>query len=321
MSADASGNLSVSGDNTFTTSQPVVNPPNISGVSSGSITSTGAIVTWSTDVNSTSQVEYGTSTAYGTMTTLDSTLVTSHSQTIGSLTAGTLYHYRVRSADGSGNLGVSSDFTFTTLASPVISGVASGSITTTGATVTWTTNTPTTSHVEYGTTAAYGYSTQLDPALVTSHSQTLSALQPGTTYHYRVDSSDSGGSVASSADNTFVTAQAPAPPPTSGPVISNVTTGSVTNSGAVISWSSNIPSTSQLEFGSSSNYGFADQPDSSMATVHSHKLTGLQPGTLYHFRVDSTDGSGNLNLSNDFTFSTGGQPFPTHPSSPNLFRK
>jgi hypothetical protein len=40
--------------------------------------------------------------------------VTAHSQSLSGLIAGTLYHYRVRSRDATGNEAVSGDFTFTT---------------------------------------------------------------------------------------------------------------------------------------------------------------------------------------------------------------
>jgi hypothetical protein len=88
--------------------------PNISGVVVNSITMTGAMVAWGTDVAATTQVEYGTSTAYGTLTTLNSTLTTSHSQALTGLTAGTLYHYRVHSKNSSGVESISGDFAFTT---------------------------------------------------------------------------------------------------------------------------------------------------------------------------------------------------------------
>jgi hypothetical protein len=88
--------------------------PVISALSVASITTTSAVVNWSTDVASTTQVEYGTSTAYGNLTTLNTSLVTSHSQALTGLTAGTLYHYRVHSKNSSGVESVSSDSTFTT---------------------------------------------------------------------------------------------------------------------------------------------------------------------------------------------------------------
>jgi hypothetical protein len=116
--------------------------PVITNVAASSITTTGATITWTTNVLSNTRVDYGTTTAYGSQTTLLTALVTSHSQAITGLTAGTLYHYRVRSTDGSGNATISGDFTFTTQAATglVITNVAAGSITTTGATITFTTN-------------------------------------------------------------------------------------------------------------------------------------------------------------------------------------
>ncbi|MDD1679225.1 MAG: Ig-like domain-containing protein, partial [Methanomicrobiales archaeon] len=92
--------------------------PIISSVSASLVTSSGATITWTTDKASDSQVDYGTTSSYGGSTTLNATMVTSHSQTLSGLTANTLYHYRVKSKDVSGNLAVSGDFTFTTVPLP-----------------------------------------------------------------------------------------------------------------------------------------------------------------------------------------------------------
>jgi hypothetical protein len=89
---------------------------------------------------------------------------------------------------------------------PTISNVQAGGITTGTATISWTTSEPADSQVEYGPTTAYGSSTTLDPALVLTHSQQITGLTPGTTYHYRVKSKDGAGNLAASADLTFVTA-------------------------------------------------------------------------------------------------------------------
>ena len=88
--------------------------PVISGVSVGGISTNGATVTWTTDVAATSQVEYGTTTAYGTLTTINSTLATSHTVALASLTTNTLYHYRVHSKNSSGVESISGDFAFQT---------------------------------------------------------------------------------------------------------------------------------------------------------------------------------------------------------------
>src|SRR5207248_8261004 len=54
----------------------------------------------------------------GSLSTLQSALVTSHPVTLSGLSGGTVYHFRVRSRDAAGNLGLSSDGTFTTLTPP-----------------------------------------------------------------------------------------------------------------------------------------------------------------------------------------------------------
>ncbi|WP_347107526.1 galactose oxidase-like domain-containing protein [Paenarthrobacter sp. S56] len=89
-------------------------PPVISAVSAGTPGSTAATITWSTDEASSSQVEYGTTVAYGQSTVQNPALQTAHSEALSGLSPGILYHYRVKSADASGNLAVSGDATFTT---------------------------------------------------------------------------------------------------------------------------------------------------------------------------------------------------------------
>ena len=88
--------------------------PTITNRTATSITANSATITWTTSEPADSQVDYGLTTSYGSSTPLDSNRVTSHSVAISGLNASTLYHYRVRSRDGAGNLRVSSDSTFTT---------------------------------------------------------------------------------------------------------------------------------------------------------------------------------------------------------------
>ncbi len=103
--------------------------------------------------------------------------------------------------DASGNEGLSGDYTFTTSADttpPVISGITAVSITTSGATIQWLTDEPSTSQVEYGFTSAYGFLSPKDMTLVTSHAVTLSGLNPNTVYYFRVKSEDSSSNEAMS---------------------------------------------------------------------------------------------------------------------------
>jgi hypothetical protein len=92
----------------------------------------------------------------------------------------------------------------TQAASVVISNVASSNVANTSATITWTTDKPSTSQVAYGTTTAYGPPTPLNSSQVTGHSVTLTGLNPGTTYNYQVISSVTGFT-ARSSNYTFKT--------------------------------------------------------------------------------------------------------------------
>jgi hypothetical protein len=212
IAADAAGNQASSAQVAVTVANAP--PPQISNVSASGITSTGATISWTTDVASSSQVEYGTTLAYGTSTSLDTSQVTSHAQTLSGLQSGTQYHYRVRSQAGGGALGISPDATFSTAlpAPPVISNVQASGITSSTATISWSTDTASDSTVQYGTSSSYGQVASTS-GLVTSHSQLLSGLSAGTVYHYKVLSKDGFGQTSSSGDQTFTTSTAPPSPP------------------------------------------------------------------------------------------------------------
>ena len=117
-------------------------------------------------------------------------------------------------ANGDGNN--TGDRIFTTLAivspgvvdstPPVISALTSSTITTSTASITWTTDELADTQVEFGLTAAYGQSTTLDTTLGNAHAVALVGLQSNTTYHYRVKSKDAAANLATSADKSFITA-------------------------------------------------------------------------------------------------------------------
>ena len=75
------------------------------------------------------------------------------------------------------------------------------------AVVTWTTDEPSTSVVDYGRTAALGFEAE-DTALVTDHRVELTNLSPNTTYRWRVTSADGAGNSASApgTPGSFTTA-------------------------------------------------------------------------------------------------------------------
>jgi chitodextrinase len=131
----------------------------------------------------------------------------------------TPYSYTVEAYDDAGNISSASNIASVTTPAastnpPVISSVASSNVTQTSATITWNTDIPSSSQVEYGTTSSYGQTTTLDTRQVTGHSQTITGLVAGTTYHYAVRSTGASNNSSTSGDNTFTA------PDTQPPVVS-----------------------------------------------------------------------------------------------------
>ncbi len=92
---------------------------------------------------------------------------------------------------------------------------------------------------------------------------------------------------------------------TSPPVfISGPTAGSITSRSAVISWTTDEPSTSVLDFGETTSYG-QKLTDNTLVTNHAMTITGLKASQTLHYRAASTDKLGNgPALSADKTFRT-----------------
>jgi hypothetical protein len=96
-------------------------------------------------------------------------------------------------------------------AAPVISGVTVSNITSTSATISWTSNVATYGGVNYGLTTAFGSKTPWVVPISTAHSFTLTGLTPGSTYDYQVWSvsffSDCTHWTTFSPTTTFTTAK------------------------------------------------------------------------------------------------------------------
>ncbi len=93
---------------------------------------------------------------------------------------------------------------------PAIGSVSAVPTGPTTATVTWTTNEPATSRVEYRVGSPTS-ATPTDTTLVTSHSVALTGLSPSTSYIYRVVSRDAATNSAASAEQGFTTTAAATP--------------------------------------------------------------------------------------------------------------
>ena len=96
---------------------------------------------------------------------------------------------------------------------PVITGVAASASAPTSFDVSWSTDEPADSQVDYGTSVAYGSLSPLDSQMSTTHSQRISGILADTTYHYRVRSRDAAGNLALSPDASIIVRPQPGAAP------------------------------------------------------------------------------------------------------------
>jgi len=278
----------------------------ISNVQLSGITSSGATMTWTTSVAASSQVVYGTSTGYGSTSPVVATMATSHSVTLTGLAAGTTYDCAAVSTPSGGQAITSSNYSFATLASsssgtPVISNVQAVNVTATGATITWTTSVAASSEVVYGTNTPWGGLNEFSPAAVTLHSMTLSGLSPSTKYRFAVEGDNATGSWAVSSIYSFTTIAGVSEPALA---ISNVQATAISATGATITWTTTLPSSSEVVYGTTTPWGGLNVFSPNLVTAHSMTLSGLSPSTKYVFAVEGDGSTGPWVVSSIYSFTT-----------------
>ena len=91
---------------------------------------------------------------------------------------------------------------------------------------------------------------------------------------------------------------------TTPPIISNVASSNITANSAIITWTTDEPADSRVEYGLNTTYGNSTPFDSQLLKNHTATLNGLVLNTLYHYRVISKDANENLSISEDFTLLT-----------------
>jgi hypothetical protein len=209
------------------------------------------------------------------------------------------YSYRLRSKDIHSN-----NSTYTDIKSMMPAGVdtippqitgdgASATARDTTATVTWVTDKPSDSYVEYGTTTDYG-SIQGSDELVVNHTVNLVGLNPTTTYQFRIKSRDVSGNRAVSANSNFTTTL-----PTEAALGVSITGATAQKPGAdpeevTIIWTTDRYSTSQVYYGTDENNLDMKTPgDDSLNKTHYVAITHLNPNTKYYYKAYSKDTYGN----------------------------
>lgn len=100
------------------------------------------------------------------------------------------------------------------------------------------------------------------------------------------------------------------------PVISNVATSSIANTGATITWDTDEVASTKVVFGLTSEYS-STTPETDTAprvTSHTKQLTLLASCTTYHYAVVSRDAAGNAATSTDATLTTDGCEYEATPT-------
>jgi hypothetical protein len=297
-------------DGIFTTSSA---PVAVTGAATN-VTTTSATLSGTVDPNGRVTVwyfEYGTSTSYGSKTAEKNagsgTSTVSVSGPVSGLTRGRLYHYRlVATSDAGTSRGADQTFS-TTTAPTVITGSAS-SIAPTAATLngTVTANGQSTSwYFEYGTSTSYGSKTAAKSAgsgtTPVNVSSSLTRLRTTTTYHYRLVATNASGTTFG-GDGSLSTSLAPAVRTDAAQGVGATTAtavGSVDPRGRATTW--------YMEYGTSTRYGSQTPkrsagPGSGARSV-GVSLSGLTPGTTYHYRLVATSDAG-TSRGGDVSFTT-----------------
>jgi hypothetical protein len=214
------------------------------------------------------------------------------------------YHYRIVGSNASGSI-VGDDLTFTTLPAPP---TLASSITPTGARIHATldpNHSPTSFHIDYGTTTAYGETAPIPDAEAGEASTdipvatTLSGLQPDTLYHFRLSADNGTGGTQHGVDATFFTAPGTPAGATDVTATTATLTGTIDPHGESTVYRFNYgPNTS---YGSSTPNNDAGSGDGEQAV--SQQITGLSPSTTYHVQVVATT-NGITRTGADGTFTT-----------------
>ncbi|HEY4812756.1 MAG TPA: fibronectin type III domain-containing protein, partial [Solirubrobacteraceae bacterium] len=229
------------------------------------------------------------------------------------LKPGTLYYYRIvaQSPAGTGEGGLAS---FTTVAEPPeatteaaseikpLQAQFNGSVNPKG--------TPTTYYFKYGKTISYGSKTEPEGNAGSGQSavgeSSTAALEPGTTYHYRIVAHNEGGTVEG-GDQEFKT---PGPVEAVTSAASGVAEEQATLNGTVNP--RGYDAKYYFQYGKTISYSSKTEPEGDAGAgptpvLESAKLAGLLPGTTYYFRLVSTSG-GVTSYGANQTFTTQYEP-------------
>lgn len=306
---DEDGNTGESEEKTFSTSPaPTVIDPQVTNISISS-----ALIQFTVSDASSIKLYYGPSTVFGGLQTISTSLDRGeYTISLSGLTDDTKYFFKINTFDQEDEEYEGSVLTFSTLPRPKISQVQIQQVTGTAQTtllISWLTNTPVSSIVTYYPVA--NPEQARDEVNVTlkegQHQTLLRGLLPDTNYGLIVKGIDKAGNQAVSDIQTLTTQTDTRPPQVSGMKVEGGVLPTASGAGQestaqlVISWNTDEPATSQVEFGegTGTTYSQKTQEDASLTVNHLVVISNLTPSKVYHVRAISKDKAGNEGVSID----------------------
>jgi len=273
-----------------------------------------AILKLTTNGATKARIVYGKTKTYGGSEEINtSTESSEYSIMLRELEDGTDYHYKIVLTDEEGYEYESfEDHMFTTPPKPQVSNVKiqeKKGVATPTIGVFWESNIAVNSIVKY---SHDGKSLdKVDMELIEGeHVMEIENLDSDSAYQLTVEGVDEMGNRATSEVYAFTTATDTRPPQVYGIKSagdiqsSDVQSDRGRSAQLIIDWETDEPSTSQVMYGegaSSDGYPYSTQTDSEMRYKHVVIVSNLSPSKVYHFKVLSKDGAGNVGESGSVT--------------------
>lgn len=173
----------------------------------------------------------------------------------------------------------------------------SATVKTKSAIVNWVTNRTSSSFVKYGKSSGE-YGEEVGSSVqVINHEISLSGLDPGTTYYYKVLWTDEDGNTGESTEYSLATNPAP--------IVSGVRMTDIGMYSAYVNFTLANATQARVLYGLTSNYGGqVELTTSTNSSEHTVKLEGLEEGVGYHLKIMAEDEEGNIFSSDDYEFET-----------------
>ncbi|MBU1164372.1 fibronectin type III domain-containing protein [Patescibacteria group bacterium] len=279
-----------------------------------------ATIVWHTNELADGMIEYDTDTYFDETSEnyrfhlrSGSPNSTYHSIALYNLVPETTYHFRIVTESITQKI-VSYDQIFKTketidVTAPDITRVSAAYVTGTTATIQWETNEKANSVVEYGFSNSYG-STISHGERVILHDLTLTGLQPGRVYYYRVKSTDEKNNTSISSGAIFSTDMSSGAEKETlyitnlRPVSAN--DADVTETSAIISYRTNKLADCKIWYGKTTRYTQTQTCPEPRDFFHRVAIGGLEPNTRYYYKVESKDVFSNFVTRENLSFTTRG---------------